>query len=73
MQTSRRIDLGIPAKVRGVVMISPGTRGSVEVMNCAQSCPQCQQRILHGGCPLDVFDFDQGRYMCDSYLDSFSG
>lgn len=45
----------------------------VEAMDFAQSCPQCQLRTQHGGCPMEVFDFDQGRYMCDTYLDSFTG
>lgn len=41
--------------------------------NLAQNCAQCQHKTLHGGCPMEVFDFDRGRYMCDAYLDSFTG
>jgi len=41
-------------------------------MEAGLNCPDCQLRTMHGGCPMEVFDFDQGRYMCDTYLDSFT-
>ncbi|MFQ6058041.1 MAG: hypothetical protein ACE5MB_04060 [Anaerolineae bacterium] len=36
-------------------------------------CPHCTEREMHRGCPLLVFGFDRGRYMCSTYLDSFVG
>ncbi len=34
-------------------------------------CP-CPTQSLHGVCPLQIFGFADGRYLCDVYLDGFA-
>lgn len=46
---------------------------TVAARNFAQTCPRCTLRTLHSGCPIELFEFDRGRFMCDVYLDSFTG
>jgi hypothetical protein len=46
---------------------------AVRSMNLALRPCQCEFQIQHAGCPLKVFGFDKGRYMCDVYLQGFSG
>jgi len=67
-------DLRILVEVGESTVFAPvSQKKQVRAIDFAQTCPQCQHRMQHGGCPLEVFNFDQGRYMCDAYLDSFSG